>query len=193
MSTFLINDNDYHFCFIAKQDVQPGEELTIGWILDEHMRKLCSSKHGMTHDLSPESEQYFIEWVGKVSPEFGGCACDMPDSCWFVRYGPQRSASGKGMAGHTKRRQHASILDASDGEDTKSSSRSNSGSRDLTPIGNNPNGCGLGLEISEREKRKIAAADKNKDFDKQPAPKKKKRNSGGSSANTPGLPSSVSS
>ena len=191
MSTFLINHNDYHFCFIAKQDIQPGEELTIGWVLDEHMRKLCSNKNGMAQDLSPESEQYFIDWVSKVSPEFGGCACDMPDYCWFVRYGPASIASGRGNVGHSKRRQHPSTLDISDGEDAKSTSRSNSGSRDLTPIGHNSNGFGLGLEISEREKRKIAAADKNKDFDKQPGAKKKKRNSGGSNANTPGFPSSV--
>ena len=194
MTTFLENDS-YHFCFTAKEDIEPGQELTIGWVLDEHMRKFSSNKNDMAQDPSPDGEEYITDWVGKVSRDFGGCACGMPDTCWFVRYDPENKAIMRGKGGHSKRRTQPNALDTSDVEDGASTSRSNSGSRDMTPTGHSTHPSGLGLEISDREKRKIAALEKNFELlenDKhQPPTKKKKRHSGGSSANTPGPGNSV--
>ena len=193
MTTFLENES-YHFCFTAKEDIDHGQEMTIGWVLDEHMRKFSSNKIDMAQDLSPEGEEYFTDWVGKVSPEFGGCACGMPDSCWFVRYDPENKASLRGKGGHSKRRSQSNAQDTSEAEEAASTSRSNSGSRDMTPVGHSAHTLGFGLEISDREKRKIAALEKNFELlenDKQqPATKKKKRHSG-SNTNTPGPGTSV--
>ncbi|KAG8531653.1 uncharacterized protein KY384_003284 [Bacidia gigantensis] len=186
MTTILENSSEYHFCFTAKQDIEDGAEMTIGWTLDEHMRKFISNKNDMAKDLSPDAEEYITDWVGKVSSEFGGCACGMPDSCWLVRYDPENKGLVRSK-GHSRRRQTTNIHANSDAEDAESTSRSTSGSPDLTPTGSASQGPALGLEISDREKRKIAALEKTLDGDKhQPAPKKKKRNSGGSSANVNG-------
>ena len=190
MTTFLEDNSEYHFCFTAKEDIEPGAEMSIGWVLDEHMRKFSSNKNDMAQDLSPDGEEYFTDWVGKVSPEFGGCACGQPESCWFVRYDPENKALSRPKSGSSKRRLQSHVQDASDGEDARSTSRSESGSRAMTPTGSNAHAAGFGMEISDREKRKIAALERNfeqLENDKhQPATKKKKRNSGGSNTNTPG-------
>ncbi|KAL9125395.1 MAG: hypothetical protein Q9217_005396 [Psora testacea] len=199
MTTFLENESEYHFCFTAKQGIPAGAELTIGWVLDEHMRKFNSIKNDMTQDVGAGGEEYITDWVSKVFPEFGGCACGAPDDCWLSS---RIKASVKGRGGHTKERQpttsHAmNAKDDSDRDDERSTSRSKSGSRDITPTGPSTGeyGLGPGMEISDREKRKIAALEKNfeqLENDKhQPAVKKKKRNSGGLSANTPGPGTSV--
>ena len=193
MTTFLENDSEYHFCFTAKQDIPSGAELTIGWVLDEHMRKFNSIKNDMTLDIGAGGEEYITDWVGKVFPEFGGCACGAPDDCWLSS---RIKASAKGRSSLTRPRQsitsHAiSAKEDSDRDDERSTSGSKSESRDMTPTALNVSdyGLGPGMEISDREKRKIAALEKNfeqLENDKhQPVTKKKKRNSGGSNVNTP--------
>ena len=194
MTTFLENDS-YHFCFTAKEDIDHGQEMTIGWVPDEHMRKFSANKNDMAQDLSPDGEKYFTDWVGRVSPEFGGCACGMPDSCWFVRYDPENKVALRGKGTHNKRRSQSNAQDSSEDEEVASTSRSNSGSRDMTPTGQSAHTSGLGLENSDREKRKIAALEKNFELlenDRhQPATRKKKRHSGGSNTNTPSSGTSV--
>lgn len=177
MTTILENETDYHFCFTAKEDIEPGAELTIGWTLDEHMRKFSSHKEGSSAD----GEEYCMGWVDKVSSEFGGCHCGSPDDCFFVRYDPEYRALPNAKNHASRRKAPPNPQDSSDAEDSGSTSRSNSGSRALTPAGQYNGGSVVGLDISEREKRKIALLEKNLDNDKhQPALKKKKRNSGGS-------------
>ncbi|KAL9100294.1 MAG: hypothetical protein Q9163_004312 [Psora crenata] len=194
MTTFLENESEYHFCFTAKQDIPAGAELTIGWVLDEHMRKFNSIKNDLVQDVGASGEEYITDWVSKVLPEFGGCACGAPEDCWLSS---RIKASAKGRNGSTKQRHPPAIYamnskDDSDREEERTTSESKSESRDMTPTGPmmGEYGLGLGVEISDREKRKIAALEKNfeqRENDKhQPAPKRKKRNSGGSSVNTPG-------
>ena len=199
MTTFLENESEYHFCFTAKHDIPAGAELTIGWVLDEHMRKFNYIKNDMAQDIGAGGEEYITDWVSKVFPEFGGCACGAPDDCWLSG---RIKASTKGRATYIKQKQSPpnqamKAKDDSDRDDERSTSGSKSGSRDMTPTGphNGEYGLGLGLENSDREKRKIAALEKNfeqlENDKQQPATKKKKRNSGGSSVNTPGAVTSV--
>ena len=181
MTTFLENGSDYRFCFTAKEDIDPGAELTIGWTLDEHMRKFVSNKSDMTQDLSPGGEEYVAGWVSKVSAEFGGCACNSPETCWVVRYDSEYKLPSNRKMPQARRKTQPDPHDSSDADDTRSSSRSNSGSRGITPIGPYGISTAQGLDISERDKRKIAALEKSWETDKhQPAPKRKKRNSGSS-------------
>ena len=192
MKTFLENGSDYRFCFTAKEDIDSGAELTIGWTPDEHMRKFVSNKIDMTHDLSPGGEDYVAGWVSKVSAEFGGCACGQPESCWIVRYDSEFMAPTNRKTTQSRRKAQTDSHDSSDAEDGRSSSRSNSESRGITPNGPYSNSAAQGLDISERDKRKIAALEKSWENDKhQPATKKKKRNSG-SSTHPPGQPSARS-
>lgn len=204
MKTFLENGSDYHFCFVAKKDLEAGSELTIGWVLDEHIRSFFSNRSHedvkLDGDVDAE-EDYVTDWVGKVLAEFGGCACNSPSACAFARYDRRGSRDGKVKNGnsdkHSNNEYAANSRAGSEHDDGRSSSGSKSQSRDMTPIRNAPSdlGFGGGLEISDREKRKIAALEKNfeqLENDKhQPAHKKKKRNSGGSNVNTPVVGTSV--
>lgn len=205
MKTFLENGSEYHFCFVAKQDLDAGSELTIGWVLDEHIRNYFSSRNHDDVKLEGDlDEDYVADWVGKVLAEFGGCACNSPDKCALAKYDRRNTSPVKGKHGYSGKQ---SPLDTgyatnsragSEQDDGRSSSGSKSQSRDLTPTHNvtGDMGFGAGLEISDREKRKIAALEKNfeqLENDKhQPAQKKKKRNSGGSTVNTPSAGTSVS-
>ena len=204
MKTFLENGRDYHFCFVAKKDLDAGTELTIGWVLDEHIRSFFYHRNQdevkMEDDVDAEVD-YVTDWAAKVLGEFGGCACDS-SKCAFARY-DQRSASilkgrdglkDKQLQGNNGYRTNSRT--SSEHDDGRSSSGSQPQSRDITPTRNASTDLGFGVEISDREKRKIAALEKN--FEQlendrhQPALKKKKRNSGGSNVNTPSAGTSVS-
>ncbi|MCJ1277203.1 hypothetical protein MMC21_005013 [Puttea exsequens] len=199
MKTFL-EGSDYHFCFVAKREIEAGEELTIGWVLDEHIRKYLDRRN--TEEVRPEvdsDEDYLVDWVVKVLAEFGGCACNSPDTCVLAKYERRSMGVSKSRNGYSGKPSPRDDGDTSNSRasseqgDGRSSSRSKSRSRDISPTRNSHGdvGVGPGLEISDREKRKIAALEKNfeqLENDKhQPAPKKKKRNSGGTitSNNTP--------
>ena len=206
MKTFLENGSEYHFCFVAKENLEVGSELTIGWVLDEHIRNFFF--HRSSEEIKQEgdnimNEDYVTDWVGKVLAEFGGCACNSPNTCSLARYDRRSTSIPKGRNGFTSKHSPTNTCyatnsrDGSEQNDGRSSSGSQSQSRDVTPIRNAPGdlGFGAGLEISDREKRKIAALEKNfeqlENDKNQPAHKKKKRNSGGSIVNTPSAGISV--
>lgn len=87
MKTILENGSDYHFCFVAKHDLEAGTELTIGWVPDEHMRKFFSRNDEMRQEVTADAEEdYVSDWVGKVLADFGGCACESPSQCSFARF-----------------------------------------------------------------------------------------------------------
>ena len=206
MKTFLENGSDYHFCFVAKQDLDAGSELTIGWCLDEHVRNFFY--HRNNEGLKQEGdglvdEEYVTDWVGKVLADFGGCACNSPNTCAFARYDRRSTSLLKGRNGASGKTSPSNAGSAtnsredSEQDDRRSSSRSHSQSRDMTPTHNatGESGFGAGLEISDREKRKIAALEKNfeqlENDKQQPVHKKKKRNSGGSNVNATSAVTSV--
>lgn len=204
MKTFLENGRDYHFCFVAKKDLDAGTELTIGWVLDEHIRSFFYNRTQdevkMEGDVNAE-EDYVTDWTAKVLGEFGGCACDS-SKCAFDRYDQRNASIVKGRDGQNHKQVQGNNVygtnsrASSEQDDGRCSSGSQSQSRDMTPTRNASGVMGLGVEISDREKRKIAALEKNfeqLENDKhQPAHKKKKRNSGGSNFNTPSASTSVS-
>ena len=205
MKTFLENGSDYRFCFVAKKDLDVGTELTIGWVLDEHIRSFFYHRNQdevkVEGDVDAE-EDYVTDWAAKVLGEFGGCACDS-SKCAFDRYDQRSTNIVKGRDGHNNKQLQGNngygtnSRASSEHDDGRSSSGSQSQSRDMTPTRNASSDLGFGVEISDREKRKIAALEKN--FEQlendrhQPALKKKKRNSGGSNVNTPSAGLSVSS
>lgn len=198
MKTSLENQSEYHFCFVAKQDLDPGSELTIGWVLDEHIRNYFSSRNQDNVKLEGDlDEDYVADWVGKVLAEFGGCACNSPHTCALAKYDRRLAGLSKGRNGYSGKQSPTNTGDAvnsragSEQYDGRSSSGSKSRSRDMTPTNQASSGTtlGAGMEISDREKRKIAALEKNfeqlENDKNQPVQKKKKRNSGGSTVNTP--------
>ncbi|KAL9586999.1 MAG: hypothetical protein Q9212_000527 [Teloschistes hypoglaucus] len=191
MTTILENGSDYRFCFVAKDDLEAGSELTVGWTLDQHIRNFFhrrNSEHFKHEANSDESEDYVSDWVAKVLADFGGCACDSPAECSMARYDRRSSPNSNGALrlsngnalkarnGYTKRQSpmmdhslHAktSTLKQQDEEEddrsTSGSLRSKHRSRETTPIRNSTaeNAFAMGLEFSDREKRKIAALERN--------------------------------
>ena len=188
MKTFLENSSEYHFCFVATKDIEPTSELTIGWTTDEHMRRILTDlDNGVKEEeLGPEQVEYMADWSSKVLLEFGGCACD-GSNCAMTKRSKRVSISKtrNGYSSTSNAGYRMSSRDGSEQFESRSTSESKSGSRDMTPTENHHDSA-FGTEISAREKRKIAALDKKFErLEEKPAPKKKKRNSGGSSVNTP--------
>lgn len=114
MKTILENGSDYHFCFVAKHDLEAGSELTIGWVLDEHIRNFVNPRRTDEIKQDDAEEDYVTDWVGKVLADFGGCACDAPSQCALARYDRRHGGSAnngtrqlpngkstKGRNGHT--------------------------------------------------------------------------------------------
>jgi uncharacterized protein len=100
MKTILENGSDYHFCFVAKHDLEAGTELTIGWVLDEHMRNIFRRSDETKQEGTVDAgEDYVLDWVGKVLADFGGCACEAPNQCTLAKYdrrnGRSKSHSSK--------------------------------------------------------------------------------------------------
>lgn len=219
MRTILENTNEYHFCFIAKEDIRAGSELTISWTLDEHIRK-CFNSPEIKREGNFDVMAYVSDWVEKVLANFGGCACESPEQCGLAKYDRRAETHGamtltngrtsKARNGYTtftrtpdaarKSQSRASSEGRNrqdeDTRNSRSTSSSKSRSREATPTRNGRGAFGgvPGLEITDREKRKIAAMEKNleqlEQEKQQPSQKRKKRNSGGSSLSTPTAASS---
>lgn len=204
-------ETGYHFCFIASSEIEPGEELTIGWEIDLEIRQmledvLINGKEGLKK-IEP--------WVACILSNFGGCACDTSRGreCLLERarrpniYAepvpppktkgrktkkPQISPLSTGYA--TNSRAGSEAFNRNGADDDNMDSRSTSGShksssRDITPATHFS--VDADLKMSVRERRKLQAQEElfNKlEYDEQHRGKRK-RNSAG--LNTPGLSSSV--
>ncbi|MCJ1478581.1 hypothetical protein MMC13_007262 [Lambiella insularis] len=94
MKTILENGSDYHFCFMANQDLEPGTELTVGWTLDEHMRTFFQQKSdGIKQEgITDTDESYVTGWVGRVLADYGGCACNGFSECSMAKYDRRHSS-----------------------------------------------------------------------------------------------------
>ena len=223
MKTILENGSDYRFCFVANKDLEAGTELTVGWILDTHMRNYVQRNNDIIKQegVDDPGEDYVTAWVGKVLADFGGCACGDPVACTMALYDCRSNGfppdtnihlvNGRGSKGRKTNGQpqnsrasseslkHQEDEDYDDRRSNSGSGRSKPQSRDLTPIGQTSGVLGSvpGVELSDREKRKIAAMEQKferlEQDKQQPSHKKKKRNSGGSTVNTPSVVTSVGS
>lgn len=219
MKTILENGSDYHFCFVAKHDLEAGTELTIPWVFDEHIRNFLHPRRN-DDTKQDDAEDYVIDWVGKVLADFGGCACEAPSQCTLARFDRRRGGSisnrnfpngkpAKARNGYSSKPsppstgyatnsragseilKHQEVEEQDDTHSTSGSMRSKPQSRDLTPTHRTPSDTSFapGSELSDRDKRKIAAREKAHE---RPVQKKKKRNSGGSTLATPVTTISVS-
>lgn len=46
-------------------------------------------------------EEYVVDWVGKVLAEFGGCACESPDTCALAKYDRRSTSVSQGRNGYS--------------------------------------------------------------------------------------------
>lgn len=188
MKTYITNEVEYHFCFVAKEDIPANSEITAMWYLDP---QLFESANGLVKEDSNDSAQDVAAiCLSNVLAHFGGCACvsDPPQNCLLSSIDRRRhpkivDVGFKQVNGKKKKTRSKSTnspvgfgrtahgRDGSEGaknvyDDDQAESRSASGStqgrsRDLTPTLQNANDLILGdSELSARDKRKIAAAEK---------------------------------
>lgn len=180
MKTYITNEVEYHFCFVAKEEIPANAEITAMWYLDQ---QLFGATNGLVKQESNDSAQDLPAiCLSNVLANFGGCACEQPLNCLLAnvdrrrhaRGGPdfKPAANGKRVMKKPRRKptlspsvptSRAASEAAKHPDDDEADSRSASGSgqpgsRDLTPT---HDGSGFGdSELSTREKRKIAAAEK---------------------------------
>jgi len=211
MKIFIESSNEFHFCFLATRQIDPGEELTVGWDLDSEVFKQLAK---VITNGAKDGLRKIQPWATRVLANFGGCACDPSTGheCLLERarrntITEQPKPKGKknkksqvsplstGRA--TNSRAGSEALNHDGGDDDHVDARSTSGShksssRDHTPATHFS--LDGDLKMSEREKRKIQQQEKlfkQMDFDADHKSKKGKRNTSGSSLNTPSLSSSV--
>lgn len=212
MKILIESSNDYHFCFLATREINPGEELTVGWDIDSEVQKQLAK---VVTNGAKEGFRRIQPWVSCVLANFGGCACDPEQTgneCLLerARRPPTELSLAKTKGKKTKKAQvsplstgHATnsragseTINRDGADEDEMDARSTSGShksysRDITPA--TLFSMDNELKMSEREKRKLQQQERlfeKIDFDEQHKGKKGKRNSAGSTLNTPSLSSS---
>ncbi|KAH7063995.1 hypothetical protein BKA63DRAFT_175943 [Paraphoma chrysanthemicola] len=207
---FIESSNEFHFCFLASRQIDPGEELTVGWDLDSEVLKQLAK---VVTNGAKDGFRKIQPWASCVLANFGGCACDTSTGheCLLERARRNTFAEPPKTKGRktkksqvsplstgraTNSRAGSESLNHDGGDDDQMDTRSTTGShksssRDHTPATHfSVDGD---LKMSEREKRKIEQQEKlfnRMDLDANHKTKKGKRNSAGSSLNTPSLSSS---
>lgn len=221
LKTFITNEIEYHFCFVANQDIPADTEITAMWYLDP---QIFPSSNGLVkQEGSVEGLQESAAiCMSNILAHFGGCACDPSQACLLANLDRRRQPkstepAGKQQNGRRKRNKSKQVISPmstgratnsragsenikNHDDDDQGGSRSTSGSvkgqphsRDQTP--NEFSSIG-GTELSERDRRKIAAVEKKfeqLEQGQQQAQKKKKRGSNTSTQITPTVASSVNS
>ena len=214
MKTYIDRAGEYHYCFVAKEDIPAGTELTAMWYLDQAIsnRGPIKDEHPAEGENDPTNAWV---WASRVLANFGDCACDTQQHpCMLASLDRRRTIASSDSSSHKNGRRkkpktkrlsppsngRGSVSragsetvktgeedDQFDARSTSGSVRSKPRSRDITPSNTADSSVTSGL--TDREKRKIAAAEKT--FERleqdQHGQKKKKRSSGGSSLNTSGL------
>ncbi|PWY73632.1 hypothetical protein BO70DRAFT_297181 [Aspergillus heteromorphus CBS 117.55] len=210
MKTYITNQVEYHFCFVAKEDIAPDSELTAVWYLDP---QLFESTNGLVKQESSDNvTDSAANCISNVLSHFGGCACVSRSNCLLGNVDRRRHPkvmdvnAKQASAKRKKTKPKTNIsppaansragsettrnLDEDDQADSRSASgsaRDQTRSRDLTPtLLASTEALHGESELSAREKRKIAAAEKK--FQQlehdQALQKRKKRASGQSSHGT---------
>ncbi|RAK99181.1 putative PHD finger and SET domain protein [Aspergillus ibericus CBS 121593] len=206
MKTYITNQVEYHFCFVAKEDIAADSEITAMWYLDP---QLFESSNGLVkQEPNDNAQDNAAICISNVLAHFGGCACVPPSNCLLASVDRRRHPNvvdALAKPATVKRKkpkpktnisppaalsragsESTKNLEEDDQADNRSASGSVRGqtrSRDLTPTLQTPTeGFVLGeSELSAREKRKIAAAEKKfqqLEQDQQALHRKRKRTSG---------------
>ncbi|KAI9720191.1 MAG: hypothetical protein M1812_003009 [Candelaria pacifica] len=109
MKTIITNGTEYHFCLFAKEDINPGTEITIGWDMSPrivgylHRAILAPLANGSVkgEPLTEEEVAAVSTWVSRILANFGGCACDGAQECFLARFDRRRDSVLTGIAATT--------------------------------------------------------------------------------------------
>ncbi|ERF72410.1 hypothetical protein EPUS_06039 [Endocarpon pusillum Z07020] len=207
LKTFVTGERDFHHCFVAKENIIAGTELTIMWYLDQ-----IFLNNGRVKEENGDEEEAKrrATYFSKILANFGDCACDSMECSlknFDLRTSPEYIKKGRKWRGRIKsaaspistgqatnsraNSEHIQMTEEEDQIDSRSTSgsiRSKPQSRDITPAhpGHTEQGQDPSLGMSAREKRKILMAEKA--FEDQESKKhkaKRKRTSNGPVLSTP--------
>lgn len=214
MKIFITNDVEYHFCFIAKEDIQPNTEITIMWYLDT---QFSESANGLVkQEAGDGAMEPVASCISNTLANFGGCACEFPQTCLLANLDRRRhpkllestSKQTNIKRKKTKTKSTASPQDTNlasigrasisragsettkhpDEDDAGADSRSTSGSARGQPRSRDLSPNTQGPELSSRERRKVADVEKQfeqlENNQRSTTSRKKKRVSG-TSAQSP--------
>jgi uncharacterized protein len=203
MKTYITNEVEYHFCYVANQDIPAGSEVTAMWYYD---RQLSGSNNlGKQESGDSDQEEARAISMSNILAHFGGCACVPPQNCLLAAVDRRRHPSSKLLNGKRKKSKSKSVVsptsvghsntsragseaaieddNVDDNRSTSGSVRGQTRSRDLTPTHPPPEWALQDTELSLRDRRKIAAVEKK--FEQleheHGGPRKKKRSSATSS------------
>ncbi|KAJ5320015.1 hypothetical protein PENANT_c051G03529 [Penicillium antarcticum] len=204
LKIYITNDVEYHFCFVAKDDIPANTEITAMWYLDPEFHE---ATNGVVKQESGDPEAASV-CISNTLANFGTCACDLPvEECTMAKLDRRRRPKLDSVKTNGKRRKVKSKAIASpmetgrastsragsettkhDEDDPAADSRSTSGSTRGHPRSRDLSPAQPLSELSTRERRKIADAEKQFQQleDRHVHPKKKKRSSGPSHSTQPG-------
>ncbi|KAK1812721.1 SET domain-containing protein 3 [Friedmanniomyces endolithicus] len=186
LQVLVTNGTDYHFCFMATTQIDPGMEVAVGWDTTDSILRQSTS----ISQVSQDDMVQLSTWVSTVLANCGPCACQLPPGeCRMSRFDKRRSGSEaedeeeaqsfktskakKKKTGHQISPLDTHALNSRSGSEARkvdpdeepTDSRSVSGSvgRDYDSRDNTPNThySGNGSlstmpEVSERERKKLA-------------------------------------
>lgn len=206
LKTFVTGERDFHHCFVAKENIAAGTELTAMWYIDQTLLNKGKVKE---ENGDEEEARRRATYFSNLLANFGDCACDGSD-CWLKTFDlrtPPISAKGRRWRARAKNAasptstgqatnsratsENVQMTEEEDPVDSRSTSgsvRSKPQSRDITPanLGQADPAHDPSLGMSARERRKILMAEKA--FEDQESKKqrpKRKRTSNGPVLNTP--------
>lgn len=88
MKIFITNDVEYHFCFIAKEDIPPNTEITIMWYLDT---QFSEPTNGLVKQETGDGTMEPVAFcISNTLANFGGCACEHPHACLLANLDRRR-------------------------------------------------------------------------------------------------------
>jgi hypothetical protein len=185
LKIYITNSRQYHFCFVAKNDIPADSEITVMWYLDPALIK--ASKRKFKQGLEDSANEADAPTCfSNTLADFGGCACGRRQDCLLANLDRRSNtinnkatksrvktkAKTKTMASPVEgslpisRAGSEIIKHADEDEAMVTDTRSTSGSardrathsRDVSPT-TSSNQQTL-PELSTRERRKIADAEK---------------------------------
>lgn len=173
---YITSGRQYHFCFVAKEDIPANSEITFMWHFDEAFFPGKSPVIESSKDRPIDANEAAIH-ISNTLANFGGCACGNPQTCLVDKLDrrsklPVQKRAKSKVKGKTRRTKSQVDINRADSEtvknpddhdsalDTRSNSGStrdrHTGSRDLSPTAHQE----ILPELSSRERRKIANVEK---------------------------------
>ncbi|KAI9865126.1 MAG: hypothetical protein M1813_002446 [Trichoglossum hirsutum] len=93
MKILVTNNTEWHYCFVATEDIHPDSELTIAWEYLPPIREYLD-RH-MDHDsfVRDGDFQSVAQWINFVLANFGGCACESNTGCVFSKFSYRQNSA----------------------------------------------------------------------------------------------------